>query len=48
MAETQAAASIEINDALFCQHFKEVVSIVFWRLSYGTTMSEPMTLVHEL
>ena len=26
MAETQAPATIEINDAYFCTHFKEVVS----------------------
>ena len=30
MAEVAPAANaVEINDALFCQHFKEVVSITF-------------------
>ena len=28
MAETQAPATIEINDAYFCTHFEEVVSTI--------------------
>lgn len=27
MAETEQPQTVEINDAYFCQHFKEVVSI---------------------